>query len=82
VSGHRTHVHVAAGPKTVVALGKLAQRMGLNVGENSHFNGGHRVTGGHAPNSNHYADKAIDVSGDGQKMAAYAHRIARMYGIK
>src|SRR4051812_303699 len=40
VSGHKDHVHVAAGPKTVVALGRIAQdRFGLHVGENPHFGG-------------------------------------------
>lgn len=81
VSGHQDHVHVAAGPKTVVQLGKLAQRMGLTVGENSHFTG-RRETGGHAPNSYHYRDQAIDVSGPPDLMRAFAQRVARMYGIK
>lgn len=76
VSGHRDHVHVAAGPKTVVEFGKLAQRMGLHVGENSHFGG--RPTSGHAPNSYHYRDQAIDVSSqDVAKMRKFAHRVAR-----
>lgn len=81
VSGHTDHVHVAAGPKTVIQLGELAQRMGLTVGENSHFTG-HRETSGHAPNSYHYKDQAIDVSGDPAAMRAYARRVARLYGIK
>jgi hypothetical protein len=81
VSGHDTHVHVAAGPKTVYQLGKLAQRMGLHVGENSRFTG-QRETTGHAPNSHHYSDKAIDVSGDPRKLAEFARRVARSYGVK
>jgi hypothetical protein len=73
VSGHTDHVHVAAGPKTVVALGKLAQSMGLHVGENPHFGGVNPV---HVQGSYHYKDEAIDVSGDVKKMAAFAHRVA------
>jgi len=34
VKGHTDHVHVSAGPKSVVALGRKAQQMGLHVGEN------------------------------------------------
>lgn len=79
VSGHEDHVHVAAGPKTVVRLGKLAQRMGLHVGENPHFGGVEPV---HAKGSYHYRDEAIDVSGDPQLMAEYARRVARMFGAR
>jgi hypothetical protein len=78
VSGHTDHVHVAAGPKTVVQLGKLAQRMGLHVGENPHFGG---VTPVHTPGSYHYKGEAIDVSGDPAKERAFAHRVASIYGI-
>ena len=81
IGGHSDHVHVAAGPKTIVRLGKRAQQMGLSVGENSHFNGGHRVTSGHVANSNHYRDEAIDVSGSPKKMSAFAHYIRRLYGL-
>jgi hypothetical protein len=79
VSGHKDHVHVAAGPKTVVQLGKLAQSMGLNVGENPHFG---KVNPVHVQNSYHYKGEAIDVSGDPARMRAYAHRVAKLYGIR
>jgi hypothetical protein len=82
VSGHTDHVHVAAGPKTVVRLGKLAQQMGLRVGENPAFEGGQRTTSGHAPNSYHYRDQAIDVSGDPDKMRHFAAVVAHKYGLK
>lgn len=78
VSGHTDHVHVAAGPKTVVALGELAQKMGLRVGENPHFGG---VTPVHVANSYHYRDEAIDVSGTPAQMRAYAHRVAQLHGV-
>lgn len=81
IGDHSDHVHVAAGPKTIVRLGKRAQEMGLSVGENSHFNGGHRVTSGHVANSNHYRDQAIDVSGSPKKMSAFAHYVRRLYGL-
>lgn len=61
IGGHDSHVHVAADRNLVVKLGKLAQSMGLTVSEQSKFGG--RPTGGHADNSFHYDDMAIDVSG-------------------
>jgi hypothetical protein len=74
VSGHTDHVHVAAGPKTTVRLGKLAQSMGLHVGENPHFGGVHPV---HVQGSNHYKGEAIDVSGNPELMRRFAKRVAR-----
>jgi hypothetical protein len=76
--GHANHVHVAAGPKTIVQLGRLAQKMGLHVGENPHFGG---VAPVHAPHSYHYRGEAIDVSGDPRKMNAYARRVDQLYGV-
>jgi hypothetical protein len=75
VSGHTDHVHVAAGRKMVVRLGQLAQKMGLNVGENPHYGGVNPV---HVQGSYHYKNEAIDVSGDPKKMARYAHTVARL----
>jgi hypothetical protein len=72
-AGHADHVHVAAGPKTVVRLGRLAQSMGLHVGENPHFGGVDPV---HVPGSYHYKGEAVDVSGDPAKMKAFARRVA------
>ena len=78
-AGHRYHVHVAAGPTTVVALGELAQRMGLHVSGQSHFGG--RPTSGHAPNSYHYKDEAIDVSGPENLMDQFAAEVERLFGV-
>jgi hypothetical protein len=78
-AGHRDHVHVAAGPKTIVELGRLAQKMGLRVGENPHFGG---VSPVHVSGSYHYKGEAIDVSGDPGKMNRYARAVERVYGIK
>lgn len=87
VSGHTDHVHVAAGPKTILQLAKLAQSMGLDVGENPAYGG---VAPVHAKNSYHdrthnvggrEVGQAIDVSGDPAKMREYAHRVARSYGL-
>lgn len=80
VSGHTDHVHVAAGPKTIVRLGKRAKDFGLHVGENAAFDGSN-PTSGHAPNSYHYKGEAIDVSGSPKQMKAYARYIARLYGV-
>lgn len=79
VSGHTDHVHVAAGPHTVVELGKLAEKMGLRVGENPHFG---RVNPVHVQDSYHYKGEAIDVSGRPDRMAKYARKVAQMYGIR
>jgi hypothetical protein len=76
--GHRTHVHVAAGPNTIVKLGRMAQEMGLHAGENPHFGG---VTAVHVPGSYHYKGEAIDVSGDPQKMKRYARRVEQVFGL-
>lgn len=74
-AGHADHVHVAAGPKTVVALGKLAQKMGLHVGENPHFGG---VSPVHVQGSNHYRGEAIDVSGGSvAQMRKFAQKVAK-----
>jgi hypothetical protein len=73
-AGHANHVHVAAGPSTVVALGKLAQRMGLHVGENPHFGGVNPV---HTGGSYHYKGEAIDVSGDPKRMNAYSRAVEK-----
>jgi hypothetical protein len=91
VSGHTDHVHVAAGPKTVIQLGKLAQSLGLHVGENPYFTGKDPAPGVHTGTSNHYKIKlvggkkvgeAIDVSGDPKAMAHYAAVVAHRYGLK
>lgn len=78
VSGHTGHVHVAAGPKTIMQLARLAQQMGLRPGEHEKFGG---VAPVHVTNSNHYAGRAIDVTGPPAKLAAYARRVAALYGI-
>lgn len=75
VDGHTGHVHVAAGPKGVIQLGKLAQEMGLTVRENPYFD---PVDPVHTEGSFHYQDRAIDVSGDPAAMAEFAHKVARM----
>lgn len=79
VSGHQDHVHVASTKGNIVRIGKLAQKMGLRVGENPHFGG---VGGGHVSGSYHYKNEAIDVSGDPRKMAQFAHEVAKLYGIR
>lgn len=79
IGGHSDHVHVAAGPKTTVRLGKRAQQMGLHVGENPHFGG---VAPVHVANSNHYRNEAIDVSGDPRKMAAFTRYLRRLYKLR
>jgi hypothetical protein len=85
VSGHTDHVHIAAQHSTVVAVGKAAQRFGLHVGENPAFGTVHPV---HVSGSYHYRGdatgqgEAIDVSGTPDKMAAFAHFVARNFGVE
>lgn len=79
VSGHDKHVHAAASPREVLRLAELAKEMGLHVGEHKKFGG---VAPVHVKNSNHYRDQAIDVSGDPKRLAAYARRVAKLYGAR
>lgn len=80
IGGHSDHVHVAADRRRVEYLGRVAQRMGLHVGEQDKFGG--RPSSGHAPNSWHYSGQAIDVSGDARKMAAFAKLVRRQYRLR
>lgn len=74
-AGHANHVHVAAGPKTVVALGKIAQdKFGLHVGENPKFGG--VDPSAHVPGSYHNKAEAIDVSGNEAAMKKFAKYVA------
>lgn len=76
VGGHDRHVHVAAPTeKGVLRFAELAQEMGLSVGEHPKFGG---VGGGHVKDSNHFARRAIDVTGSPEKLAAFARRVAAM----
>lgn len=73
------------GKTNIIALGKLAQSMGLHVGENTAFGGVDPV---HVQGSYHYqtaklkrkASAAIDVSGPVELMQRYAAVVARRYG--
>lgn len=80
IGGHGNHVHVAADRKRVVYIGRKARSMGLSVGENKAFSGS-TPTGGHATNSYHYKDEAIDVSGSTAQMAAFARWVRRTYNL-
>ena len=80
IGGHGSHVHAAfSSPKVAVRAGKLAQSMGLSVREQSAFD---KVDPVHTGGSFHYSDRAIDVSGDPKKMAAYTRRLKRIYGVR
>lgn len=79
VSGHTDHVHVAAGPRSIQRLAKIAQQMGLTVRELAPFD---QVDPVHVQGSYHYRKRAADISGDPKKMAAYSRRVAKIYGIK
>jgi hypothetical protein len=78
---------VAKGPtlhgspkKEIVQIGKLAEKMGLSVGENPHYGG---VTAVHATGSYHYSGRAIDVSSaSATLMRKFAKRVAKLYGPK
>jgi hypothetical protein len=75
IGGHSDHVHVStASSKRAVELGKMAQRMGLHVGEHPKFGGVDPV---HTSGSYHYSNRAIDVSGDPAKMRKFAKAVRR-----
>jgi hypothetical protein len=85
VSGHTDHVHVASNQKALLSLGRLAQGMGLHVGENPAFGGVDPV---HVQDSYHYGrtkgrehDRAIDVSGDPAAMRKFAKKVAQIYRL-
>lgn len=85
IGGHSDHVHVAAGPKTVKAIGEHAQRMGLHVGENNQF-GDPAEPGVHTPTSYHYRkvngdEEAIDVSGSPAAMSAFAKWVRSVFKL-
>jgi hypothetical protein len=75
IGGHGGHVHVSADEEYVVKLGRLAQSMGLHVGEQDAFGG--RPTSGHTQGSFHYRGMAIDVSGDARKLRKFARIVMR-----
>ncbi len=79
IGNHSDHVHVAAGKNTTIKLGKIAEQMGLAVRENPHWD---PVDPVHVPNSYHYRNQAIDVSGDAELMRKYAAKVAHIYGLK
>ena len=85
VSGHEDHVHVAGRQKAMVALGNLAQQMGLSVRENPRFD---PVDPVHTQGSYHYGKRegrkryrALDVSGPVAKERRFARLVAQAYGI-
>lgn len=76
VSGHTDHVHVAAGPRTLKRIAKLARKRGLRVGEMEPYD---KVDPVHVQGSYHYSGRAADISGDPEKMKKFAREIARKY---
>ncbi len=70
------------------AFGELIQSLGGRVSENSMFNGGHRITGGHVKNSRHYKDRALDINfGPGtsrkeQQLIDKYLPLAQQYGLR
>ena len=79
IGGHGTHAHIGADPRLAIHLGKLAQRMGLSVRENPHFD---KVDPVHTKGSLHYSRRAIDVSGDQQKLAAFVRTVMRRHNLR
>lgn len=57
----------ASGLNSIVAVGKYLKGQGYAIGEHSAFNGGRVETSGHARNSNHYRDLALDINADQMK---------------
>jgi hypothetical protein len=74
IGDHGGHGHVSADPKLADALGRAAQRMGLNVRENETFD---PVDPVHTDGSFHYRNMAIDVSGDPKKLRKFMRMVMR-----
>lgn len=84
--------HSYNGPRgnqqALINFGKYLQSQGFRISENSYFNGGRRITGGHSKGSRHYSDRAIDVnyaSGTSRREQEAIDRIvglARLYGLR
>lgn len=64
------------GQTNIGELARLAQRMGLNVGEHPDHGG---VAPVHTQGSYHYRGAALDVSGSPDAMARYARAVKRRY---
>lgn len=90
IGGHGDHVHIAADdPKSEKRFIKIAQSMGLHVGENV-FVGDTPEAGVHVGNSYHYRTMtlpsgkkisgAADVTGTPAQMMAFDQRIAQKFG--
>jgi hypothetical protein len=75
IGGHGDHLHASANSESdAVRIGKWAERMGLTVREQSHFD---PVDPVHTGGSFHYTDRAVDVSGDPKKLRKLARKIKR-----
>jgi hypothetical protein len=75
IGGHGGHLHAGANSESdAVRIGKWAERMGLSVREQSHFD---PVDPVHTDGSFHYKDQAVDVSGDPKKLRRLARKIKR-----
>lgn len=80
IGGHSSHVHVSLNTSAeAIRAGKIAQRMGLHVSEQSRFD---KVDPVHTKGSFHYSDKAVDVSGSPAKMRAYFRKIKALGRLK
>lgn len=79
IGGHSDHVHFAAGShKEADALGRLAQKMGLQVRELEPFD---KVDPVHTDKSFHYEGLAGDASGSPAAMRRFTNRLRKMYGL-
>jgi hypothetical protein len=84
--------HSYNGPRgnqeALINFGRYLQSQGFRISENSYFNGGRRITGGHSKNSRHYSDRAIDVNfapGTSRREQQAIDRIvglASLYGLR
>lgn len=74
--------------QALINFGKFLQSQGFRISENSYFNGGRRITGGHTKGSRHYSDRAIDVNfapGTSRREQEAIDRIvglAQLYGLR
>lgn len=79
IGGHPGHLHAAAGPKTLLAIAREADKRGL---QNREFEPYDKVDPVHAPHSYHNTNRADDISGDPKKVMGFAQWLKRRFNLK
>jgi hypothetical protein len=67
----------AGGKPSIDEVAQIAKKLGLNVGEHPKYGG---VAPVHTKGSYHYSGRAVDISGDPQRLAKLNRTLAKHYG--